>query len=121
MDLFGEEGAAAGHGSQPFTVVNAPGDQADEDGDDTELHHHDQAVEVGHQLDAAQIEGGHHHRQTEDIGPGLHLREQGTQIDLGQQHVDHRHEHVVEQGGPAHHKADIGVKHLLGIGIGGAG
>ena len=120
VDLLGEEGPAAGHGTQPLAIVHAPGDQADKDGDDAELHDDDDAVEVGHQLDAAQVEGGHHRRQTEDIGPGLYVREERLQIDLGQQHVDHRHEHIVEQGGPAHHKADIGVEHLLGIGIGGA-
>ena len=77
-----------------------------------------EAVEVRHQLDATQVQEGHHGHQAEDEDPGIDAGEHGGQVDLGQEDVDHRHEHVVEQGGPAHHETHIGVEHLLGIGVG---
>ena len=92
------ERTAAHQGASPFTVVDAPRHQADKEGDDGQLDHHDQTVEVGDQIDAAQVQEGHHGHQTEDEHPGLDAREHGGQVDLGQQNIDHRHEHVVEQG-----------------------
>ena len=114
------ERTAAHQGAGPFTVTQAPGDEAEEGDDDGDLDEDDEAVEVRHQLDTAQVQEGHHGHQTEDEDPGLHGGEHGGQVDLGQQDVVHRHEHVVQQGRPAHHEAHIGVKHLLGIGVGGA-
>ena len=112
------ERPAAHQGCCALTLVDAPAHQTDEEGDDGQLDHHDQAIEVGYQVDAAQVEEGHHCHQTEDENPGINSGEHGGQVDLGQQDIDHRHEHVVEQGRPAHHETDVGVEHLLGIGIG---
>ena len=112
------EWPAAHQGAGPFTVTQAPGDEAEEGEDDGDLDEHDEAVEVRHQLDATQVQEGHHGHQAEDEDPGIDAGEHGGQVDLGQEDVDHRHEHVVEQGGPAHHETHIGVEHLLGIGVG---
>ncbi len=95
--------------------------QADEDQDDGNLNGHDQAVEVGDQIDAAQVQQRHDGHQTEDeVGRG-NTGKQRRQVDLGQQHVDHRHEQIIEQRGPTHHEADVGIERLLRIGVGRSG
>ena len=108
-------------GPYPLAFVQPLNHQNDEYHHNRDLHQHEQGVEVRHQINAFQVCGGQNGDKGHHPHPWRHLREQRREIDLRQQDVDHRQEQIIQQRGPADHKADVRTDGFLRVGVGGAG
>ncbi|MNJ61533.1 hypothetical protein D3C77_573260 [compost metagenome] len=94
--LTGKRQQAPGR-AQAFAAVQAADGQVDEHADDDRLNGHEQGVEVGHQVDAADVDQAHDRHEADHPGPGRYFREHHREVEFGQQGVDHRQQQVVEQ------------------------
>ena len=121
MGILRDERTAAEQGTGAFALRDAMHHQAEEDHHDGDLDDHDAGVQVGHQVDATQVEQGHHGDQCHNEDPRRDAGEDRFQVNFGQQNVDHRHKQIIKQRGPAHHEADVRADRLLRVGVGGAG
>ncbi|MNZ51425.1 hypothetical protein D3C78_692390 [compost metagenome] len=83
--------------AQAFAAVQAAYGQVDEHADNDRLDGHEQGVEVGHQVDATDVDQAHDRHEADHPGPGRYFREHHREVEFGQQGVDHRQQQVVEQ------------------------
>lgn len=99
-------------------VVHA---QADEHDDDGQLRDHQQHVEAVGDLDAQDIKQRGGDDEADDPHPLRHLWKGHVEVAGAEQPDQHRDEEVIEQGGPAHHEAEVRAQHLASIGVGRTG
>ncbi|MNI39879.1 hypothetical protein D3C73_940720 [compost metagenome] len=97
MRIFADEGLQAPYRPQSFTVVQATYHQEDKHHNDCHLGQYEQGIEVGHQIDAFQVDGGNDNHKAHHPYPRRHFREQRSQVNFRQQGIDHRQEQIIEQ------------------------
>ncbi|MNP15320.1 hypothetical protein D3C76_1076740 [compost metagenome] len=84
MGVFTDKGLQTPHLPNSFTIVQPSYHQEDKHHDNRHLRHHKQGVEVCHQADAFQVDGGDQDHKPDHPDPRWDLREQGRKIDFGQ-------------------------------------